>query len=456
MNEQRISRRKFLQWSAGVAGMAALAACAPPAAAPAAAPAGGEAAAPAAAPAAEMITLTTGHAWEAAFQPHQAEFDRLYSESHPGVTVEMTNNTWGDHQKVVPTWAAANTLPDIVYVHGSRAFPWAFEGITIPTQDYIASDEAFDVASIWEESLSLYRFRGVQHAIPYDHGPLILGYNKNMFDEAGIAYPDASWTFDKMREVAAQLTKTDGDVPQWGWSGSYPNFGNTGYGPSISGWGATLLNDEETELLLDSAEARTAIQFWMDMIHVDKSAPTPAESEAFEQGAWISGRVGMTPAASWNAPTFTKFCPFTWDVAPLPAGPVKRSTGSFGSGYGITKDTKHPDAAWEYMSAYLSEEGMIYMWGDTGRGSPARESGYRAWMASAVAPEHAEFFIDALNEYALTGRPYQTLAAAELGDITGRQAGLLRSGETDVETAINAIMAEGQPVLDAATARLAG
>lgn len=454
MNEQRISRRRFLQWSAGVAGMAALAACAPPAAAPAA---GGEgAAAPASAPAAEAVTLTFGHHWEAAFQPHQAEFDNMYVENHPNIEIEVTNNTWSDHNQVVPTWAAANTLPDVIYVHGSRAFPWAFEGITIPTQDYIATDTDFNVAGIWEESLRLYRFRGDQHALPYDHGPLILGYNRDMFDEAGIAYPDESWTFDTMREVAAQLTDAEADIPQWGWSGSYPNFGNTGYGPSMGGWGATLLNDEETQLLIDTPEARAAIQFWIDLIHSDKSAPTPAESEAFEQGAWISGRVGMTPAASWNAPTFTKFCPFTWDVAPLPSGPVARSTGSFGSGFAITKNSKNPDAAWEYLSEYLSEDGMIFMWGDTGRGSPARESGYRAWMESEVAPDNAEFFIDALNDYALTGRPYQTLAAAELGDITGRQAGLLRSGETDVESAIAAIMEEGQPVLDAAAARLAG
>ena len=138
----------------------------------------------------------------------------------------------------------------------------------------------------------------------------------------------------------------------------------------------------------------------------------------------------------------------------MPSGPERRITNSFGSGYSITGNSSNADAAWEYLSQYLSEDGMIFMWGNTGRGSPARESGYRAWVESEVAPPTAEYFIDALNEYAVTGHPYQSLGAAEFGDISGRHMGLIRSGETDVDTAIAAIVAEGQPVLDEAAARL--
>jgi len=378
----------------------------------------------------------------------------MYMEAHPEVEIEITYNTWGDHNTVVPTWAAAGTLPDIIYVHGSRAFPWSFEGISVPVQDYVDADEGFNVDGIWNESLDLYRFQGALHGIPYDHGPVILGYNVNLFDEMGMDYPDESWTMEKFREVAIAMTDTEADIPQWGWTGSYPSLGNTAYYPTIGGWGGELMNDEETQVLLDSDASRAAFQFWADLIHVDNAAPTPAESEAFEQGPWISGRVAMTPAASWNAPTFTKFGDFVWDVAPLPSGPERRITNSFGSGYSITGNSDNVDAAWAYMSEYLSEEGMIFMWGDTGRGSPAREAGYRAWVESEVAPPSAEFFIDALNEYAVTGNPYQNLGAAEFNDITGRHTGLLRAGEVDVDTAIAAIVSEGQAVLDDAAARL--
>lgn len=449
MQVQGMSRRKFLQLSATMAGATALAACV----APGAAPGGGGAAAPAA----ERITLSFGHHWEAAFQPVQAEFDKNYMEKHPNINITVTNNTWGDHNQIVPTWAAAGTLPDVIYVHGRYSFPWNYEGIVISIQDYIDNDPEFNVEGIWEEALRLYRFNGNQHSLPYDHGPVILGYNKDIFDAAGYDYPTADWTMDDFREAAIALTDfSDPNNPQWGYAGSLPNFGNTANGPMLYGWGVQPFNDDETAIQLDSDEARAAVQFWVDIIHTDKAAPTPAESQAFEQGAWISGRVAMNNVASWSTPTLANFAPFAWDVAPWPQGPVTRGTGSFGSGFGVTRDSQQVAESWNYLREYLSKEGMETMWGVTGRGSPARKDAYDSWMNSPVAPEHASFFLDALETYAMTDRPYQTLAGGEILDILNRQTTLLQNGETTVDAAINAIISEGTPVLEAAATRLRG
>lgn len=446
---QGLSRRKFLQLSGVVAGATALAACVAPGAAPTGA--GG------AAPAAEKITLSFGHHWEAAFQPVQAEFDKNYMERHPNINITVTNNTWADHNQIVPTWAAAGTLPDVIYVHGRYAFPWNYEGIVISIQDYIDNDPEFNVEGIWEEALRLYRFDGNQHELPYDHGPVILGYNKDLFDAAGMDYPSPDWTMDDFRQAAIALTDlSDSSNPQWGYSGSLPNFGNTANGPMLYGWGVEPFNEDETVIQLDNDAARTAVQFWVDLIHVDKAAPTPAESQAFEQGAWISGRVAMNNVASWNTPTLHTFASFAWDVAPWPQGPVTRGTGSFGSGFGVTRDSKQVDEGWNYLREYLSKEGMEFMWGRTGRGSPARKEAYDSWMNSDPAPEHAEYFLEALDNYAKTDRPYQTLAGGEILDILNRQTTLLQNGETTVEAAIAAIISEGTPVLEAAAARLRG
>lgn len=451
MNNQQISRRKFLQVSAGLAGTAALAACAPPAAAPSGDADSGSAASE---PAMEQALLSLGLTWGATFQPVQAEFNERFMENHPNIELDVVYNTWADHNNVVPTWAAANQLPDIIYVHGSRGFPWAFEGITVPLDEYANNDEEFNIEGVWEEALRLYRFQGEQHGIPYDHGPMLIGYNKDIFDAAGMAYPDETWTMEDLRQAALDLTSLDGDQPQWGYSGTAPSLSSTSTPSTLGGWGAQLLNDDENQLLLDSPEAREALQFWYDIIHVDKSAPTPAESQAFEQSPFLSGRVGIENVPSWSTPNLTAFASFAWDVAPWPEGPVKRETGSFGSGFSITKDSTVPDAAWAYLREYLSKEGMEFMWGSSGRGSPARKAAYQSWMDSENAPEHAQFYLEALENYAVTARPYNTLAAAELNDISNREVALLKSGEKDVEGVIAAIMEEGQPVLTEAWERL--
>ena len=163
----------------------------------------------------------------------------------------------------------------------------------------------------------------------------------------------------------------------------------------------------------------------------------------------------MVPVASWETPTYAAFTNFKWDVTGWPKG-TQKSCSSFGSGFSITRDSKHIDQGWTFLSEYLSTDGMIEMWGSSGRGSPARKDAYQSWIDSDIAPDNAKAFLEALDTYAVTGRPYQTLAAGELGDIIGRNMTLLRSGEGKVDEVVATIVKEGNEVLKAATERMKG
>jgi len=207
------------------------------------------------------------------------------------------------------------------------------------------------------------------------------------------------------------------------------------------------MNDEQTELTFDTPTAKEAMQFWADIILKDKSAPTQAESDAFEQGPWIGGQVAMSQVASWDTPTLATFASFKWDVAPWPAGPKGQGTGSFGSGFGVTSNSKNIEASWTYLREYLSAGGMAFLWGSTGRGSPARKEAYDSWLGSEVAPEHAQYFLDAMDKYAKTGQPFATLAAPELLDIFNRETQLVRNGEKSVDEAVATMMEEGKAAL---------
>jgi multiple sugar transport system substrate-binding protein len=99
---------------------------------------------------------------------------------------------------------------------------------------------------------------------------------------------------------------------------------------------------------------------------------------------------------------------------------------------------------------------MEFMWGASGRGSPARKDAYESWMTSEGAPEHASYYLAALENYAVTGRPYQTLAGGEILDIFNRNTDLVQSGDMTVEAAVEAIINDGTPVLEEAAKALAG
>lgn len=403
--------------------------------------------------AADQITLTVAHAWETDFMPHQEDWDKTLMAKYPDITIKNINSAWSEHNTIVPTWAAANQLPDIIYVHGSRAYPWNKEGIMVPIDAYLQSDKEFNVDGIWNEALRLYKYNGKQYELPYDHGPVIMGYSKDLFDKAGLKYPDANWTWDDFLVAAQKLT--DPKKPQWGYGGYYGgvvSLGNEIGIAEVGPWGGHVFTDDETKLLLDTPEAKAGLQFFSDLINKYKVAPKSAESQSYPQGARVAGVVGMWGFPTWDSTTMNQFANFKWDVAPWPKGPKAQKTGSFGSGYGITRDSKAKDAAWKYLREYLSKDGMEYMWAASGRGSPARAAAYPAYLKSPGAPEHAQYFLEALDKYAETGHPYLTTASAEVADIFTRNTQLVESGEKTVDQAVADIIKEAQPLLDKAAA----
>ncbi len=461
MAKEFISRRKFLKVAAGLGGAAALAACTPaappaaPAAAPAApaAPAAAEATQPAAAVAAgEKVQLTVAHAWEAAFMPHQEDWDKTLMAKYPNITIKNINSAWAEHNTIVPTWAAAHELPDIIYVHGSRAYPWNKEGIMVTIDDFIKQDTAFGIGDFFPDPLKLYQLNGAQYELPYDHGPVIMAYNKDMFDKAGVAYPSADWTWDDFLQIAQKFT--DASKPQWGYGGYYGNVVNLGNEigvAEVGPWGGQIWSEDEKKILLDSPEAKAGLGFFSDLINKYKVAPLAAESTSFPQGARVAGVVAMWGFPTWDTTTMNEFANFKWDVAPWPKGPKAQKTGSFGSGYGITRDSKNKDAAWSYIREYLSKDGVEFMWALSGRGSPARKSAYPAYLKAPVVPEHAQYFLDAMDNYAETGHPYHTTASAEVMDIFNRNTALVESGEQTVDECVANIIKDAQPILDKAT-----
>ncbi len=400
-----------------------------------------------AAPAAAVTVLNLAQTWEAAFRAHQEEFDNQFMENHSEIVIKRTYNAWADHNEIVPVWAAAGTLPDIIYVHGSRSYPWASEGIFTSVQEYVDTDTEFDAAGILPEAMALYRYDGQQVAIPYDHGALLLGYNKDIFDAAGQSYPDENWTMEDFVGLARALTDKDNTI--WGFGDKLPRLTAGEGGATLRPWGAVLMNEDQTALTLDTPEAKEAIQFWADLIHAEGIAPTLAEASGMPGaqegggGPFLAGAVAMDMVASWNTPSITALATFDWDVAPWPEGPAGKGTGAFGSGFGITSNSENPDAGWSYLREYLSTDGMIFVWGSTGRGSPARESALQSWLDSPVAPASAHFYVDAMVNYAKTDPPFATLAAAEINDIINRETDLIKSGDKSVDDAIAAMMSDG-------------
>ena len=412
MKKRGYSRRQVLRLGAllGMSG-AALAACAaPPASAPKAAEAP-KAEAPAepvanlfdatagadgawpkssvAEPAAK-VTLSVAHAWDATFFERQKQFDALFMKRHPNIEIKAENTPWGDLRQKYLTQAAGGALPDISYIHFSWAQQMAKAGLLKSLDDYIAAEKDFNLQDFFPASLPSYQRDGKLWVVPYDEGPMIVYYNKDLFDKAGVKYPDDSWTVDDLKAAALKLTSGDGANKVFG-LGSMPSAGDSTMSPTwLAPFGGSYVDEPaETKCNLNSPESVAALEFWQEL-RTKGAVPAPADTQNLAWPAFQFGKIGMWVDGTWATPPIQAGSKFKWDMAKFPKGPKAHVMASAGSGYGITRDSKNPDAAWLYINDYLSTAGQAYMWGITGRGSPARLSAWPSYLGSKFAPPGAK------------------------------------------------------------------
>ena len=365
-------------------------------------------------------------------------------QRHPNIVVKAENTPFGEYRQKYVAQAAGNALPDIMYCQFSWAQEFIKNGLFRPLDDYIAREKDFNLQDFTPQSLVSYQRDGKLWGIPYDEGPANLYYNKDIFDAAGIPYPDETWDLEKLKEVALKLTQGEGPNKIFG-LGELPTLGDSLVAPPyLMPFGAQYLREpKEDECLINKPEAVAALEWWQELR--DKGAvPSPADLQNVAWPAFQFGKIAMTLQGSWATPPIRAGAKFNWDIAMWPRGPKAHVTFSAGSAYMITRDSKNPDAAWIYLNEYLSTAGQSYMWGITGRGSPARLSAWPSYLNSKFAPPGAKYVEQAMRTIAShdiidqpTG-PQVTQAAGPIWD-------LVVAGQLSVKEACDQVFAAVDP-----------
>jgi multiple sugar transport system substrate-binding protein len=395
------------------------------------------------------VEISVAHAWDATFFERQKQFDTLFMQRHPNIVVKAENTPWGDFRQKYLAQAAGGALPDLFYIHFSWAQDLIKNGTVLALDDFIAKEKDFNIDDFTKPSLPGYRRDGKLWVIPYDEGPGILFYNKDIFDKAGVAYPDDTWTLETFKETAGKLTSGEGQSKIFGFSGT-PSPGDSLLAPPfLTPFGASYLDEKESQYLLSQPDGVQTMEWWMEFRTKLNAVPSPAEQQALSQAninAFQVGRVAMILDGSWATPGIVQNANFKWDVAAWPKGPVKHATFSAGSGYGIASTSKNVDASWIYLNEYLSSAGQIYMWGSTGRGSPSRNSAWPSYLTSKFAPANAKVVQDSLNNLDTTGKLFQSTTprvTQEAGPIWD----LVVAGQLSVKDAIDQIGVAIEPII---------
>ena len=323
-----------------------------------------------------------------------ARFEQL----NPSIDVRLEPTSWGQYFSKLQTLIAGGSPPDVFAVSGAWFHDLRERGALLDLADHIAGDPSISLDAFFDAAVDIYRTDDGLYGIPRDFNVVALFYNKTLFDEAGLAYPDSSWTWGTFRDAAARLTRDvdgDGRTDQWGYQVS--NDMEVCWGNFVYQNGGSILSPDRGESRLSTPETIEAFEFLHRILYEDGSSPSPLELESLSGTPFRNGRLAMISSGSWTLAKLDEVEDFRYGVAPLPQG-RRRAAIANGIAHSISAKSKHADAAWALVAFLSGEEGQRLL-AESGTSIPAhREVAVSpAFLAAGRDDVDRRVFLDAMS-----------------------------------------------------------
>ncbi|MBO7393478.1 MAG: sugar ABC transporter substrate-binding protein, partial [Abditibacteriota bacterium] len=292
---------------------------------------------------------------------------------------------------------AGGRPPDVTMVCSTWATPLEDKGVLEPLDDYI-KETGFDIDDFYGNAVNECRYKGKLYGIPVAIDSYAMYYNKKMFDEAGVPYPDETWDFDKYVEMCKTFTvDTDGD-------GRADRWGTDVHTDAITylyGFGGRYLSEDNTKCVLNSPEAVHTFEFLTDFVHKYKISPGNADTANVNNSKlFTQGKIATIVSGSWAADAVFskegKAIGLDFDVAPVPKGPKGRYTKIIINSYGVMRRSEHKKEAWLLVQWITNGD-----WQKTAIESsqviPSRKSVTKEFLTVDRPPRNKQAFIDAID-----------------------------------------------------------
>ncbi|HEY0620849.1 MAG TPA: sugar ABC transporter substrate-binding protein [Kribbella sp.] len=305
----------------------------------------------------------------------QAAWQKVSDQAHvdhAGITVKLQGTSWDNYWAKIGTLLASGKAPCIIGMQSLRTASYA--GAMLPLDDlmtkYGLKAQDFD-----KPIMDGLKVGGKQIAIPYDSGPMVIFYNRDAFTAAGVAAPKPGWTMDDFKAAAKKLT-TGGRY------GLVTAPGDLG----VTSWVRTLTGAEpiaDGKLAFTDPKFQQGFSGYADFVRTDKVAPqVPSGNSDFETTQFSSGKAAMELNGPWSLIDTKGKVKFKLGIAPIPAGPDGSKTYTAGSGFGISRSCKTPDAAFQAIMSMTSEKPLTTL-AAAGRAYPARTAAHPTWFTAA-------------------------------------------------------------------------
>jgi multiple sugar transport system substrate-binding protein len=366
----------------------------------------------------------------------------IFEAENPGITIAYNTADYGSYFTKVQTDFAAGNPPDVFELNYENFVTFASRGTLLPITDFLAASDEIGTGTFYPAALEAFARDGVQYGLPITFSTVVLYYNEDLFDAAGVSYPDDSWTWDDVLAAAAAITRSDDRV--WGISQPvqfwefYKAAAQAGGGLSVS-----------PTVTIDTPENREALHYLVDKIQVHGVMPSDEEmSGVGDTDLFANGQLGMVVTGIWMFDFFITNMTDPWNIAVEPGG-ANKGTHFFSNAAVVANSTAVPEAAWRWVQFLAAHPAVV------------ETRIERSWELSALSLDDAEALDGYLAQPVPANRQavFESLRYAvtppvvenqpELEDIINRELEAARLGIKSVEQAL----ADAQREVEALVAR---
>ena len=282
------------------------------------------------------------------FQEGFEQWVRDFNKIHPDITIKRLDVKGTEWSTFYQTQVVAGTPPDIIDVQGGLWLEYASKGGLVDITDYLKRDQDY-TQRIYPELISNWVYEGRNYGVPFIISKTLLFYNKLMFKEAGLEGPPQS--FDELMDYAYKMTggeKSGFMTLNFDWL----------YWPLYAMNGVELLTPDLKKAAFNTPKAVELTE------RLAKATADGAISKISWTGRWVepngafaAGTIGMlyahAPAFLWFKSKGDWVNEDTVGAAHLPGGWSTPNSHSFL----ISKGSKYPDAAWDFIKIATSGDG---------------------------------------------------------------------------------------------------
>lgn len=327
--------------------------------------------------------------------PTYEQVANSFSEKHPESKIVLAP-AGGNFREKYTTLIASGTPPDVADVHWQRHVRDAGAGgLTMDLTNFLKVDRYPKDYVGWEP----YAWKGKQYGVPWAIQSTGLFYNKSLFDQAGVKYPDESWTWEQFADAARRLTKPGPDENSTIWGAGDQGGLNHGWiNAVLFSFGGAIFSNDFKETRIAEPKSLEAVEFrasWGPTLKIARNVPGGTS------GLFHQGKAAMVTSGSWyvanvkgNAQSALTTGQVPWDVAPVPKGPARHGGLTHELGIGIPTGVPNPDASWAAVR-HLTSPGGLLPFAHLGRTIPPQKSLWKdAIPTDGTPPGFKKTFLD--------------------------------------------------------------